>query len=83
MVICQGSQKPPKRQVSFAGHCTRYIDAPQPVQFLVFWESPAKFIRSEGAAMAYLWMMKNRLGIDIPNKEGYKNDQKHWGKALP
>ena len=33
--------------------------------------------------MAYLWMMKNRLGIDIPNKEGYQNDQKHWGKALP
>ena len=39
-----------RRQTAFAGHCVRCTDAPQPVQHLVFWEAPAKFIRGKGAS---------------------------------
>ena len=42
-----------RRQVAFAGHCARSTDAPQPIQHLVFWEAPAKFIRGKGATMIY------------------------------
>ena len=73
-----------ERQVTFAGHCARCTDAPQPVQHLVFWEAPAKFVRGKGATMTYLRMMKNRLGIDVKQmKRDATNRQGHWANALP
>ena len=57
-------------------------DTPQPVQHLVFWEAPAKFIRRKGASMTYLKMMKNYLGIGTQQmKRDAINRQGHWAKA--
>ena len=47
-----------RRKIAFAGHCVRCTDAPQPVQHIVFWEAPAKFIRGTRATMTYHRMMK-------------------------
>ena len=71
-----------KRQVAFAGHCARCTNTPQPVQHLVFWEAPAKFIRGKGASMTYLRMMRNYLGIGTQQmKRDAINRQGHWAKA--
>ena len=73
-----------KRQVTFAGHCARCTDAPQPVQHLVFWEAPAKFVLGKGATMTYLRMLKNRLGIDVNQmKRDAASRRGHWAGALP
>ena len=71
-----------KRQIAFAGHCARCTNTPQPVQHLVFWEAPAKFIRGKGASMTYLRMMKKYLGIGTQQmKRDAINRQGHWAKA--
>jgi hypothetical protein len=71
-----------KRQVAFACHYARCTNTPQPVQHLLFWEAPAKFIRGKGASMTYLRMMKNYLGIGTQQmKRDAINRQEHWAKA--
>ena len=68
-----------KRQLAFAGHCARSTEAPQPVQHLVFWEAPAKFVRGQGATMTYIKMMKKRLGIEaVQMKRDAINREGHW-----
>ena len=68
-----------KRQLAFAGHCARSTGTPQPVQHLVFWEAPAKFVRGQGATMTYIKMMKKRLGIEaVQMKRDAINREGHW-----